>query len=336
MSQPVPIIYLLHGDDEFAIAQFVSEIESKLGDPAMVAMNLTRLDGRSFNPDELLSVAGAMPFLADRRVVIVTDFLEKLTRKPEREHFLERLEKVPETTALLLVNHQLLDDDYIRRRNRGKVHWLVAWAEAHPERVFLRAFPMPKGAAMIKRIQELAQGAGGQFTYPAAEMLSSLIGDDPRLADGEVRKLLAYANYQRPVEPDDVQLLTADAGQGDIFALVDALGLGQGRQALAMLHRLLEQQDAFSIFGMIVRQFRLLLLAREVIDGGGRENDVAREVKVHPFVARKLVGQVRRYKLADLEQIYFKLLDLDAKMKTSQIPSELALDTLIVGLTALN
>ena len=84
---------------------------------------------------------------------------------------------------------------------------------------------------------------------------------------------------------------------------------------------------------MVVRQFRLLLLAREVLDGGGNKADVIRDLKIHPFVADKLLGQVRRFDLHTLEMIYHRLLDLDEAIKTGEIPADLALDTLVAALT---
>jgi DNA polymerase-3 subunit delta len=159
------------------------------------------------------------------------------------------------------------------------------------------------------------------------------VDSDPRLAEQEIDKLLAYVNYSRPVEPDDVELLTADVGQGNIFALVDALGNQNGKLAMSTLHRLLEQQDPFSIFGMIVRQFRLLLLTREILDRGGGRTEIIKGAHVAPFVADKLIPQARRFSLPALEAIYHQLLDVDERVKTGETPADLALDTLVAALT---
>jgi hypothetical protein len=35
-----PVVYLLHGDDEIAIAQFVANLKARLGDPASAALTL--------------------------------------------------------------------------------------------------------------------------------------------------------------------------------------------------------------------------------------------------------------------------------------------------------
>jgi DNA polymerase-3 subunit delta len=181
----------------------------------------------------------------------------------------------------------------------------------------------------------MAKKAGGQISPEAASLLSTLVDGDPRLAYQEIQKLLAYVNYSRTVEADDVQMLTADVGQGDIFVLVDALGNRDGRKALGMLHRLLEYQDYYSIFGMVVRQFRQLILAREILDEGGGKDELVRGLKLFstPWLADRLIAQARRFMAHDLASIYRRLLEVDEAVKSSQMTGDLALETLVASLT---
>ena len=323
MANPPPVLYLLHGEDEFAIAQFLAEIQSRLGDVTTAALNTTRLEGSSFSLDQLRSAANAMPFLASRRLVILFQPVSHLSSDSLKEKFKDFLDQLPPTTALVLVENKSLHEK----------NWLLAWAQAAGARAYVRSFSLLKGGAMVKWIQEQAKAAGGEFTPQAAALLASLVGDDARLAYQEIQKLLAYANYKRPVEPDDVENLAASVSQGDIFAMVDALGNQDGRRAMGMLQRLLNEQDPLSIFGMVVRQFRLLLLAREVLDRGGREGDVARELKVHPYVAGKVTAQARHFSIPTLEMVYHRLLGIDEAIKTGQIDGDLALDTLVAAFT---
>jgi DNA polymerase-3 subunit delta len=325
-----PIVYILNGEDEFAIGSFLTAIQAKMGDASTAEMNTTRLEGRSISIDALTNVVGAMPFLAPRRLVIITNPLAKLNSSTLREKFIALLEWAPPTTALVLIENRLLTED--RDRRKGKTHWLEAWALQAGDRAFVRTFQQPHGEAMIRWIQDRAREMGGQFTTDAAERLATQIGDEPRLADQEIRKILTYVNFKHPVEADDVEYMTPLSRQGDIFVMVDALASHKGREAQDMLHRLLEEQDALSIFGMVVRQFRLLLQAREVLDQGGYERDIAQALKIHPFVAGKLVPQAQQFTQKTLEGIYRRLLDIDEAIKTSQIDGDLALDLLVVSL----
>jgi DNA polymerase-3 subunit delta len=315
VADKAPVVYVLNGEDEFAISNFLAVLQAKMGDATTAEMNTSRLDGRSLSIDALTNAVCAMPFLAPRRLVILTNPLAKLNSSTLREKFVALLEQVPPSTALVLIENRLLTDE--RDRRNEKYHWL----------------DLPRGEAMKRWIQDRAKTIGGQFTPEAAERLADQVGNEPRLLDQEIRKILTYVDFKRPVEPDDVEHLTPFSRQGDIFAMVDALANHRGREAQEMLHRLLEEQDALSIFGMVVRQFRLLLQTREVLDKGGREMDIFRDLKISPFVAGKLVPQAHHFTQKKLEAIYRQLLELDEAAKTSRIEADLALDMLVMSLT---
>jgi DNA polymerase-3 subunit delta len=331
MGESNPVVYLLVGEDEYAMAQALADMEKHMGDAGTAEMNTTRLDGASYNLDQLQSVASAMPFLAKRRLVILTNPFARLNNNPAaQKKFLEQLEKIPSTTALILVEKREKEP-----RKGEKKHWLERWAEGQGERAWVKHYPQPKEAELVGRIQEMAKKAGGQITAEAASLLTMLVDSDPRLAYQEIQKLLAYVNYSRTVEADDVQMLTADVGQGDVFVLVEALGNRDGRKALGMLQRLLEYQDYFSIFGMVVRQFLQLILTRAILDSGGGRDEVVRGLKLftNQWQADRLITQARRFMAYDLVKIYHRLLEVDEAVKSSQMTGELALETLLASLT---
>lgn len=327
MDNSPPVIYLVNGDDEFAIAGFIADLLSRLGDPGLAAMNTTRLDGRAINPDELLGVAAQMPFLAPRRIVILEHPLARLATPEAQQKFLGIMAKIPPSTALLLVEYRLLTEK--KERKEGKIHWLEKWALGEPGRVKLYTYTVPKD--ITGWILKQAEVHGGRFDRDAASLLAGLAGGDPRLADQEIEKLLAFVNYQRPVQLEDVESLTANSSQGDIFALVDALGGQQGQRALGLLQRLLEQDDPASIFAMIVRQFRLVLQAREALDRSGPAVNIAKELGLHLYVAEKVTAQARKFSLSDLELIYRKLLAIDYAVKSGEVPVDLAIDTFVAA-----
>jgi DNA polymerase-3 subunit delta len=326
-----PVIYILHGDDEFAIAEFIAAMEDKMGDPTTAEMNITRLDGNSFTIESLVTATHAMPFLTRRRLVTLTNPLGRMNTPSFREKFTSMLERIPASTALVLaINRPLLSQ---KEKRDGVKHWLQKWAEGQDERVLFREFTTLRGAQMTRWIQDKAVELGGEFSYQAAGLLASLVDENPRLATQEIQKLLAYVNYSRPVDVDEVERLTPYTGAGNVFDMVDALGNRNGQLAIKILHRLLEEEEPSRLFGMIVRQFRLLIMTRELFDAGYREAEIARQLQTPLFVVRKLIPQTRHFSLKTLEDIFRQLLDVDEAIKTSQIDSVVALDTLITKLT---
>jgi DNA polymerase-3 subunit delta len=323
-------------------------MQAQAAEGGMGDMNTTILDGRNASLDELRNAVLVMPFLADRRMVIVYHPLARLDRpsraaadngepdtsqagrKKERQDFLALLDLIPPTTALVLAEQHLLEDTEVVRKVR-RDHWLVSWAKANPQRAYYRVFELPRGEALASWIQSRARDLGGQINLEAALELGRLVGNDTRSAENELLKLLAYANYSREVEYPDVVLLVADGAETNIFDMVDALGERKSQTAAQLLNRLLEDDDPGRVFGMVVRQFRLLIMAREVIEAGGSEAEIARQVRVHPFVARKLNTQARRFAAPDLESIYRRLLEIDRGVKTSQLEMPVALNMLVAA-----
>ncbi|HUE98201.1 MAG TPA: DNA polymerase III subunit delta [Anaerolineales bacterium] len=320
----MPNLYFLFGNDEFAITRKLKEFESDFPDPTSADMNTARLDARSTSEDDLNNAVNAMPFLAKRRLVLLQNPSSKYNNVSTRKKFLEFIEKTSETTRLVIY-------ESVEPKEAEK-HWLVKWAEKNSKLIQTKAFMHPRLKDMTGWIVNETKNQGGKIEPRAAEMLKDMVGVDTRQAGMEISKLLAYVNWARPITSQDVEAVCIVTSQQSVFDFVDALANGNGKLAQHLLHRLLETEDEFSLWGMVVRQFRLLIQAREILDGRGNQNDVARALGVHPFVAEKAAQQAARFSIESLEHIYRKLLKIDEGVKTSQVTLDLALDTLVVEL----
>ena len=329
-SEAKPVVYILHGDDRFSIQKVLQEMIARLGDPGMAELNITRLEGKQTSLAELSTAVNSLPFLSDRRMVIVTNPIERGSRSAERDKWLNLLNTMPDTTALVLI----IEDQQERREwvTLKPKHWLRLWAAEAGTHAWLQTYSLPKPPEMPAWIRTHALLLGGEFAPQAANELALHTGSDTEMADREIEKLLTYVNFQRPVTLEEVQLLTSEGGPLNVFEMVDALAEGDARRAQRLLHGLLEQQDAFSLFGMIVRQFRLLIQVRELLDEGKGIQSIVSTLRLHEFVAKKLISQSERFTMSDLEVIYHRLLTVDEQIKTSQMDADIALDVFVTEL----
>jgi DNA polymerase III subunit delta len=83
---------------------------------------------------------------------------------------------------------------------------------------------------------------------------------------------------------------------------------------------------------MIIRQFRLLLLAKEHLTSGGSPQALSTVLGIHNYPAEKAGKQSRSFTILQLERIYRLLQEYDWKMKTGRIEPILALDLLVASL----
>ncbi|MFW5713039.1 MAG: DNA polymerase III subunit delta [Brevefilum sp.] len=336
MTETTPVVYILRGDDREAIESHIHTFYSSLGTSDMAEMNITRLEGKGADMNDLRSAALAMPFLTERRLVVLEDALEIAEGGEQiQADFIDLLSKLPQTTALVLAV-----EDFQKNRKVGGVwktywtklnqkHWLTRWVENAGNRAMIIDCPLPAVRNMVNWIRKKAADLGGAFTSHAAAVLADHVGNNTQRAAQEIVKLLTYVNYARPVDDDDVRRLTKQEHQSDIFDMVDAIGARDGQQAIELLHRILEDNELGPVFGMVIRQFRLLLQAREIMDEGGGDSDVAKTLGLHSFVARKISNQTRHFSLTELEAIYQLLHEIDVDMKTGGMDGETALDMLI-------
>jgi len=318
-----PRFYIFHGSDEFTRSETVADLRRRMGE--LGELNTVHLDGRTATLEELRRACETVPFLADRRLVLVNGLLTRLGRGKERgllEGVVRLLQALPETTRLVFVEDGPLPDD----------HPVLKFA-AGREEGFVRQFEPPPPDALPRWIQERARLHGGEMERDAAIHLAQVIGPgDLRLLDGEIAKLVTYAGPGRVVTADDVAQLVPYVQQAVVFDLVDALGRREGRQAAILLHRLLDAgENPLGILAMVVRQFRLIILVKDLTGRGENPASIPQLLGLHPFVARKLHTQSANFTFAQLERIYRYLLDLDLAIKTGDVTPEAALDLLVAG-----
>jgi len=319
-----PSIILLHGNDEFAISRHIEKLCANLGDPSSAGMNISRFDGRLGLDFEALNTAvNAAPFLASHRVMVLVNPISAFASPEARKRFIEFLDKAQPATTIALAEYNELKRD----------HWLLKWVSQAGPRATAHVYNMPKRWEMPRWIESETKKLGGKIEPDAAARLSEMVGEDTRIASQELNKLLTYVNFARPVTLLDVDRVSIVSAQGNVFELVDALGQGDGKKAQHVLHQLLEEEEAFELWGMVIRQFRLLLQARELLDASASIQEVQKALNLHEFVAQKVTSQAKRFSLSALESIYHKLLEIDEGAKTSQVPLDLALDIFVGELT---
>ncbi len=328
------MFYLLHGEDEYSCSLTLAKMKTRLGDPTTVDLNMTFVDGRKATLDELICACDTVPFLAEKRLVIVNDLAarfesqaagRKAWSEQDRsviEGLREYLSRLPETARLVFLEQQ-------RISKRNPIYKLAL----NSEHGYVREFSPPRGRALNRWIADRVQEKGGRIEPGAVDVLAGFVGNDLRLLDREIDKLLTYTEEERPIRERDVQLLVSYVREADVFQMVDALGKRNSRAAMKLLQRLLEDgQPPLYLLHMIIRQFRILLRIKELLGKGTSATDIRALLGLHPFVANKMMKQAPNYSIAQLEAIYHRLLETEVTVKRGAMEPRLALDVFVTEL----
>jgi DNA polymerase-3 subunit delta len=323
------MFYLLHGEDEFRRSLELEGMKAKLGDESAVALNTTELSGGDLTLDQLIFACDSLPFLADKRLVIVHGLAARLGRRggeedeDEESPFVEKLgaylDTLPDTARLVF-----LEDGEVKKSN--PIWKMVSQSQHGYEREFAPLKPRELNRWINQRVQE--KGSGIDRT--AVELLATYVGSDLRLLDLEIDKLLTYIAGERSITREDVELLVSYVQEGSIFDLVDALGTRDTKLAMQLTEKMLEDgRHPLYLLHMFARQFRILLQTKELLHKGAAPGDIAALLHLHPYPARKALAQARNFSIAQLEDIFHRLLELDAALKSSEMQERLALELFV-------
>jgi DNA polymerase-3 subunit delta len=327
-QEKIPSTYIFYGDDFSEIRKSISKLESHLDNRDAIEWNYQVFDGRSTDIEQVEVACKSLPILDKRRLTVVNHPLALVQVESNQKRLSSLLERLPFESAVVLAEYRRLPTD--KEKREKKQNWLLKLAKSMGGKVFTREFNVPHLSGwIVKRANKM----GGEIEPKAAGKLADLVGNDVRLAEQEIIKLLTYVNYERPVSEADVLGLTALQPEGFIFDFVDALGARNRKKAVNEFHRLLVESDIQNIFGMIVRQFRLLVQSREIIDQRGGEQEIAKSLGVHPFVGGKLAHQASQFSQVQLDAIFHRLLEIDAGLKTGKMSIDLSIDLLIAEIT---
>ena len=329
------MLYILWGQDDFSLNESLEEIKRGIGDQALLATNTTILDGQQVTPDQLRAVCETVPFLSERRLVIVKGLLERFEPKSkssgrkkitpvtnqqnEYKLLVACISKMPDSTILVLIDGRL-----------GSKNPLFKELSAKAE---VRTFPPLRNTKLRQWIKRHVIEEGGSISPRAVDLLAKLVGNNLWIMKNEINKLVLFT-LGRCIEEEDVKRVVSHAQQANVFTMVDAILEFKAGIAEQSLHQLLERGAAPAyLLVMLSRQVQMIVRAKELRNQGKPEVEIQNKLGLtSEFILRKTLEQADRYPVKRLKEAYHKLLETDLSIKTGKYDGELALSILIAEL----
>ena len=307
-TQQYKNIFLFCGENTFGLQQEITrwheEFEKKHGD-----LNIEVIQDEE-SADRITSSLEASPFLADKRLIIVKNFMENAPAK-EQERLRDRLEKVAESTVAVFYEESPPD----KRTTLYK---------KFKESCQLKEFAVPTPLELDQFLRTQAVKRNLRIQPREIKFLLDHVGPDLWTLDNEIQKLSSYCKNRAATE-DDIRLLCQENISTSVFKMTDALSEKNAKRAIQLLHILAENgEETLMIFSMIVRHFRMLLLLSDLKKNGTAEKDLFTmmkqyDAKIHPYAVQVAAKQARNFAYEDLKKAYDTLADLDVKFKSGEI-----------------
>ena len=327
MAGNVRMIRVLHGEDEYSRSEALAKIRASAGPAEVRDPNTTVFEGRSIKLAEVIGASRVVPFMADRRVVIVHGVLTRMQKRDkslgdEWKSLGEALEGLPATTELVFVEDANLRENGLALKSVG------------PSASIQRFRPKQRGELEIW-VRDRFVSHGASATRDAVARLAWLAGTDTRLLDQEIKKLALYAG-DKEVSQRDVDVMVPDARDASIFAAVDAVLERRPAVAMKLLYALLSSGSSVqNILSMLARQVRLLILTVELRQQGVSQDEIGKRIGLtNRFALDKTLRQSGSFGTEHLANIHRRLLAADLAIKQGAMDERLAIEILVGELSA--
>ncbi|MGL6198471.1 MAG: DNA polymerase III subunit delta [Lachnospiraceae bacterium] len=312
-------VYLLYGEEDYLKKQYRYKLTKALG-AADDTMNYSYYEGKNIPVGEVIDLAETLPFLADKRLIVIEDSGFFKSAANELADYIKELSGV---THFVFVEHEVDKRNRLYKavKDKGRAVELGQQNETTLVRWI---------AGSIKKEQK-------QITESTIHYFLSKVGIDMENIQQELEKLFCYTMNKSQIEREDVDAICISQITNQIFAMVDAVAEKKQKKALDYYYDLLAlKEPPMRILYLLSRQFKILLNVKDLTQHGYGNKEIASKAGVPPFAVSKYLQQAGAFKGNELQAILEYSADSEERVKTGRLNDVLAVEIFIMKYSTAN
>lgn len=270
------------------------------------------LDAEKVKAGELIDLLSSSSLFNPQRVI----FLKRVYRNKEKESIVSFL--------LEYLSEDI--NDHIVIWEDQKINSITKYIKFFKKNNLLEEYTKLNKRTFSTWAKSIIEKEGIKIDSKALTLLVQYSNYDTERFENNVAKLKLLDKDL--IEQEDVRDFAPDTLEEDIWKLLDEINSDTG-QPLLILENLFKQQvDPNYIISMIVRNMRLLVMAKYMIQNNSSYSQIASVLRIPPFTISPIIDAGRRYSEQRIRTIYEKLSSLDYEIKVGRIEPKLGLTLL--------
>ena len=324
------MLLTIYGEDSYRSLRYLQKLKKNFIDKFdQQKLNLDQfdLDDKKMKYGEINSLFFSTPFLANKRMLIFKNILNSKIFENKADDFINNIERLKSTNNIIVFYENFKAFD-----KRKKLHKILLKDLLKNKELY--HFPTLEGFALNKWIKDYVRNNNALIQDEAIKTLAALIGPNLWQQEQDLNKLIAYKNKER-IAVEDVKLLTQGKYQDYIFKLIDKVSERKFQEAYELLEYQIQRgQDIMAIWHLLIRQFRLLIQSKEMLDKAFSKGEISKTLAVHPYVVTQIIKQAKNFSLVKIKNIYKYLTKWEEQFKTNQtnIDSRFLIELFIISI----
>lgn len=306
--------YLLYGEERFLRRQYREKLRAALcadGD----SMNTHFYEGKDVPVGEIIDLAETLPFLAQRRVIFITD---SGLFKAGGEKMAEYLAAPNETTFFVFTESEV--------DKRSKLYKTVQ------SKGYAAEFGTQDENTLKRWIAGLLARDGKKISEGTVQLLLTKTGTDMDNIRMELEKLTCYCMDREVITAEDVESICTTRISNHIFDMVNAISEKQQKKALELYYDLLAlREPPMRILFLIARQCNILLQVKELKANGYDNRTISSKIGLPPFIVQKNLNQAAKFKTATLRNAVAQCVEAEEAVKQGRMNDRMSVEILILN-----
>lgn len=307
-------IYLLYGEERYLRRQYRQKLQAALcsdGD----TMNVHYYSGKDIPVGEIIDLAETLPFLAERRVIFISD---SGLFKSGGEKLAEYLASPCESTYFVFTESEV--------DKRSKLFKTVQ------SKGYAADFTVQDENTLKRWIAGTLGRDGKKITENTVQLIISKTGTDMDNIQMELEKLICYCMDRDVVTDADVEAVCTTRISNHIFDMINAIADRKQKAALELYYDLLAlKEPPMRILFLIARQCNMLLQAKEMKLKGHDNRTIGSRLGVPPFIAQKVLNQASKFKTSTLRRAVQQCVEAETAVKTGRMNDMMSVEILIMS-----
>jgi DNA polymerase-3 subunit delta len=315
--------YLFAGEESYLIDLCLSRLNSVL---SADDLNKEVFYASDSSAEDILNAVQTLPFLSEKRVVIVKS--ANKMKAADAERLTDYLSNTVDTACLIL----LYPDNY-KKESTAKRKALINECVSSKNCVAVDCRKQYENEVREFIKAEFA-AKGKSVSYDVISRILDENGTDLLNISNEIEKLSLFAGKdKKAVTEDDIEQISGCTKEANVYALASEIEAKNIKKALFILEKLLaEGEDAISILSNISSTVRKLLNAKSMVEEQGMSNaETASALRIHNYFARAFFANLSKHSIKNLKAGLKVILKADTSIKTGNSDSISALEKIILS-----
>ncbi len=300
---PLSPLFLLVGGDSFLRKKLRDSLVERALTPGLREMNFSQFYGGEEGAERAVDACLEYPCFSERRVVL---FLQADKMKKKEMALWPSYFAKPQPSTVLILEADKLD---------GRFEWVKCVKKYGT----VLEIPEPNGGEVLSWVQKCFSREGKQVTQEVMTRMIDWIGPSFSALQQAVIQVCLFVGDASEVRVEDIETLLVKVSEENIFALLDGLSQGQGREVHRALDRLLEAgEPPLRLLALLYRQIGILLALK--FEG---TEAVLRLFRMSPYSVKKYENQVKSLGKKLHYGLLRPLAEADQKLKGSTLAAPL-------------